>query len=531
MAQKNRFAFFLFSFLMACTFAKAQTRFPTIDVQHYRFAIQLNDANDTIKGQAKVRIRFLKDVNSFQLNLVKTNRQGKGMLVSGVTEGDKNVAFKQDSDVVNISAAAKSNSIHSYTLIYQGIPADGLIISKNEFGHRTFFGDNWANRAHNWLPCADYPADKAQVDFIVTAPDHYQVVSNGLKIEETELPGHLKLTHWKETAQLPTKVMVIGVAEFAIDHTGDVGDIPVYTYVFPESREQGFKSYAVAKEILPFYIKKFGAYPFEKLANVQSKTIYGGMENASAIFYFENSVKTKDIEELMAHEIAHQWFGDAVTEKDFSNLWLSEGFATYMTNAYLENKYGADTLKKRMALDRNMVLRFEKRRYTPVVDTTHTTDLTTLLNTNPYKKGSWALHMLRRKLGDDAFWKGIRNYYSKYNGANANTGDLRDVMEQASGKNLQQFFKQWLLTPGHPQLGISWKYDAAKGVVKFNITQKQSILFDFPLEVLIGNQLHTISIKDKNTAAQFPVNEKPAEVVVDPGVNLLAGFEVAESIN
>jgi len=514
--------------LLFCFSAKAQTGFPNIDVQHYRFAIQLNDANDTIKGQAKVRVKFLKDVNSFQLNLVKTNREGKGMLVSGVTEGDKQLAFSQDSDVVNISAAAKSKSTHSYTIIYRGVPADGLIISKNEFGHRTFFGDNWANRAHNWLPCADYPADKAQVDFIVTAPDHYQVVANGLKIEETVLPNHLKLTHWKETAQLPTKVMVIGVAEFAIDHTGDVGDIPVYTYVFPESKAPGFKSYAVAKEILPFYIKTFGPYPFEKLANVQSKTIYGGMENASAIFYFENSVKAKDIEELMAHEIAHQWFGDAVTEKDFRDLWLSEGFATYMTNAYLENKYGIDTLKKRMALDRRIVIRFEKTRFTPVFDTTHTTDLTTLLNTNPYKKGSWVLHMLRRKLGNEAFWKGIRNYYAKYNGANANTEDLREVMEQAGGQNLQQFFKQWIYAPGHPQLGITWKYDPAKGAIELSITQKQDMLFEFPLEVSVAGSLHPIQIKDKTTVVQIPVKSKPSTVIVDPNVNVLAGFDVVE---
>ena len=160
------------------------------------------------------------------------------------------------------------------------------------------------------------------------------------------------MTHWKESEPLPTKVMVIGVADFAVDHTGDVGKVPVYDYVFPESKEAGFKSYAVAREILLFYIKMFGPYAYEKLANVQSKTIFGGMENASAIFYFENSVTSKGIEELMAHEIAHQWFGDAASEKSFAHLWLSEGFATYMTNVYLENKYGIDTLKKRENADR-----------------------------------------------------------------------------------------------------------------------------------------------------------------------------------
>src|ERR1700761_1882904 len=243
-------------FLLTCLAAHAQT--PIFDVQHYNFAIQLTDAGDTIKGQATVRVKFLKDVNSFALNLVKTKSNGKGMLVSAVTEEGKNVSFSQDDDAVNITTIAGNNSIHNYTINYSGIPADGLIISTNKYHHRTFFGDNWPNRAHNWLPCADYPGDKASVDFVVTAPDHYSVIANGLKIEEKALPNHLKQTHWKETAELPTKVMVIGVADFAIDHTGDVGNIPVYTYVFPESKDVGFKSYKVATEILPFYIKNVG---------------------------------------------------------------------------------------------------------------------------------------------------------------------------------------------------------------------------------------------------------------------------------
>jgi aminopeptidase N len=500
-----------------------------MDVQHYSFSVRLNDENDTIKGQAIVKIRFLKDVNSFKLNLVKTNSKGKGMLVSAITEQGKNLSFSQDSDVVNINASLKNNTVHGFTITYQGIPADGLIISTNKFGHRTFFGDNWPNRAHNWLPCADYPGDKATVDFIVTAPDHYQVVANGLKTEEASLPNHTKLTHWKETAPLSTKLMVIGVADFAIDHTGDVDNIPVYTYVFPEDKDAGFKSYAVAKEILPFYIKKIGPYAYEKLANVQSKTKFGGMENASAIFYFENSVTSKGIEELMAHEIAHQWFGDAASETNFSNVWLSEGFATYMTNVYLENKYGIDTLKKRLIFDRTNILKFEKRRFTPIVDTTEKSDFLQLLNINSYQKGSWVLHMLRRKLGDSLFWKGIRNYYAKYDGGNANTDNLRQVMENASGQDLKQFFKQWLYTPGHPQLNITWKYDAAKGVIVLNILQKQNTLFEFPLELSVNNRLHTIPVKDKNTIVQLPAAAKPSAIIIDPDVNLLVGYEAMES--
>ncbi|HEY8931318.1 MAG TPA: M1 family metallopeptidase [Mucilaginibacter sp.] len=541
-------AFFFFVLgLMSCLTLKAQS--PTFDIQHYRFALQINDNNDTLKGQAKIRIKFLKNIDSFQLDLMKVNgagdtasnagsthvrdneaknTAGKGMLVSLVTEDGKNIAFSQDPEKLNIKTTATAGSEHTYTINYAGIPADGLIISTNKAGHRTFFGDNWPNRAHNWLPCADYPADKAQVDFLVTAPDHYSVVSNGLKIEETPLANHFKLTHWKETAQLPTKVMVIGAADFAIDHPGDAGNVPIYTYVFPESKEAGFKSYAVAPEIVRYYQKAIGQFPYKKLANVQSKTIFGGMENAGSIFYFEESPTSPGIEELMAHEIAHQYFGDAASEKNFGHVWLSEGFATYVTNLYLENKYGADTLKKREAEDRKTVLKFEKQRNTPVVDTLVKSNYMQLLNANSYQKGGWVLHMLRRKIGDAAFWKGIRAYYAKYSGGNAYTSGLQKIMEQASQQHLGQFFKQWLYTPGHPDLKISWKYNAAKGMVEVTVTQKQDNLYNAPLELTIDGKLHTINFNDRISTANFKVASKPTEVKVDPNVNLLATFEVAK---
>ncbi|MCC8424545.1 M1 family metallopeptidase [Mucilaginibacter sp. UR6-11] len=518
--------YFVIGYALATLSARAQAPDAAIDVLHYGFNIRLNDVTNDIRGRADITVKFLKTPGSIKINLVKKNAKGLGMVVTRVLENGKQVRFHQDSDAVNILTRAVQHATKTYTIIYGGIPADGLIISTNKFGHRTFFGDNWPNRAHNWIPCVDNPADKASLDFKVTAPDHYQVVANGLKTSEAFLPGHLKVTRWVETAQLPTKVMVIGVADFAVDHPKDVNDIPVYTYVFPENAQAGFRSYAVAGEILPFFIAKIGPYAYKKLANVQSKTIFGGMENASAIFYFENSVDDKGIEELMAHEIAHQWFGDAVSEKDFHHLWLSEGFATYLTNYYLENKYGEDTLKKCLATQRAKVLKFEKYRFTPVVDTTIKTDYMPLLNANSYEKGSWVLHMLRRKLGDGAFWKGINTYYLKYGGSNANTTDFKDVMSQISGQNLDLFFKQWLNTAGHPDLAIKWSYDNKTHIIDLTVDQQQNNLYTFPLEVAIDGQVNTINITEKLTVVHIAADKKLPVIEVDPNVNLMASFTV-----
>lgn len=504
---------------------QAQVPGSSVNVKHYRFALTLNDADNSIKGSAAITVQFVKPATAFELNLVKRNAAGKGMLVSSVTEAGQPVKFVQDSDAVRIEQPAGAGQ-HVYTINYSGVPADGLIISTNKFGHRTFFGDNWPNRAHNWLPCVDDLADKASVEFAVIAPAHYQVIANGLKTEERLLPGQLKLTRYEEKADLPTDVMVIGVAGFAIQQSGKPGGIPVYTYVFPENKTTGFRSYAAAAQILPFYIQQFGPYAYQKLANVQSKTIFGGMENAGAIFYFEESVGDKGIEELMAHEIAHQWFGDAATESSWQHLWLSEGFATYMTNYYLERKYGQDTLQKRLAQQRTKVLNFERRRLTPVIDTAVHHNYMQLLNANSYEKGAWVLHMLRRKLGEAAFWQGIRNYYARYKGRNAATGDLKQVMEQAGRQNLTAFFKQWLYTAGAPDLDITWKYDEGAGAVNITVQQKQNTAFEFPLQAAIGNKVYTIAVKDKTTTLQLPVAEKPLQIKFDPDVNLLAKFNV-----
>ena len=504
----------------------AQPYNPSIDVQHYDFSLEVNDDNNNILGQAVITILFKEDIAGFALDLTRKGDGGKGMTVSSVTEKDKTIPYTQDSARLLFHTAGRSGEQHTYTIIYEGIPADGLIISNNKFGHRGFFGDNWPNRAHNWLPCVDHPSDKATLDFRVIAPQHYTVVANGALQEEKELANNKKLTHWKEAVPLAPKVMMIGVADFAVDHPGDVMGVPVYNYVFPGNKEVGFSSYSVALQILPFYIRHIGPFPFEKCGNVQSKTRFGGLENASAICYFENSVNSPGIESLMAHEIAHQWFGDAATEAQWQYVWLSEGFATYMTHCYLESKYGPDTLKKGMIKDRRKLIAFEKTRLTPIVDTSIKEDFMQLLNPNSYEKGSWVLHMLRRRIGDQAFWKGISTYYATYRDTNATSADLEKTMETVSGQNLHDFFHEWLDKPGHPHVKAAWKYDETKKELSISFVQTGEQLFEFPLEYSTDGVLHNVNIKNRTTTVRLPLHKKPAHLLLDPNVNALADFEI-----
>ena len=184
-----------------------------IDVLHYSFDIRLSDSTDMITAKATIKVKFTNASNEISFDLASV-KNGSGMSVSSVLQNDKPVQYKQRDDklVIALAEKVKTGDSSSIAIFYKGVPADGLIISKNKYRHRTFFADNWPNRGHNWIPCHDAPGDKATVEFIVTAPQHYQVVANGIQTEETNLENGLKLSRWNEAIPIATKVMVIGAA-------------------------------------------------------------------------------------------------------------------------------------------------------------------------------------------------------------------------------------------------------------------------------------------------------------------------------
>ncbi|MXV14373.1 M1 family metallopeptidase [Hufsiella ginkgonis] len=493
---------------------------PAIDIRHYTFNVTINDDNDRIQGRASIDLKLNQPADSVVLDLMNVEPSGKGMKVEQVLAAGTPAGYRQTAEKLVIYITGAKSSIVHVDITYAGIPANGLVISKNQFGQRTFFADNWPNRARYWVPCIDHPADKATVTFVVTAPAHYRVVANGLLVSENAAGGQ-KTTTYAEPVPLPTKVMVFGAADFNVKQTGKVGDVAVSSWTFDkEPRPDGYDS---APAILKYLVETVGPFSYGKLAHVQSKTMFGGMENAGAIFYFEKSPGDAGIESLIAHETAHQWFGDAATEKNWPHVWLSEGFATYLTNTYLEQKYGADSLKKRMAEQRTKIINFERRRFTPVIDSVQDNYMQ-ILNANSYEKGAWTLHMLRRKLGDKQFWEGIRTYYKLYRDRNADTDDLRRVFEKISGTDLKPFFTQWLYRPGSPKLAVKWEYDSQKKDITLRVTQTQADLYDVPLEFSLPGDMkpRTMQLRNRTTVVRIAAAKAPGTIRIDPNVNLLA---------
>lgn len=493
-----------------------------IDVQKYHLDITVTDISDVISVQEKVQILFTKTNNQFSLDLTSQGNDGLGMLVSSVKENDRDVVFSQKADklIIETDKGFESNVI-MYTIEYSGIPIDGLVIGKNKYGARTIFGDNWPNRAHNWFACVDHPSDKAAIQYTITAPSHFQCVANGKLIQSTIIDKTRTKYVFDSDIILPTKVMVIGLGPLKFKQM-DFSGLKVVNAVYPEDEEKGFHDMESASYPLEFFIENIGAYPYEELYNVQSTTRFGGMENAGCIFYDENAITGEGtMDNLLAHEIAHQWFGNSVSETDWEHLWLSEGFATYFTNLNIENRHGREKMNEQMIKDRKRVIGFSKSKMLPIVDTI-TADLMNLLNPNAYQKGSWFLHMLRHKIGNEVFWKGIRAYYDDYKYRNATTDDFMKAMETASGQQLKSFFNLWLRNAGHPVLKTK--------IIKknrFTIEQVQKdVVFDFSIEVKLtysDGETKTLNLFVLSDLTTCKSNDKRAikSIELDPNVNLL----------
>ena len=511
---------------------------PNIDILNYSFELHLNDTTDIIYGTANINLHIEPSENNVRLDLISANNDGNGMVVHSVLFNGNKVPYTHKKNELNISTDGLKYSIYDViTIEYSGIPITGLIIGDNMHGDRTFFSDNWPNKARNWLPLVDHPYDKSTSEFIVFAPNHYQVISNGLLVEETNVNKDIKKTHWKQSVPISCWLYALGVAEFAIDYVDYFNGKSIQTWVYKQDRDKGFYDFKVpTKHTLEFFSDYIGPFAYEKLANVQSNSVKGGMESATAIFYSDISVtgnRSVRWRDVIIHEVAHQWFGNCVTEYDWDDVWLSEGFATYFTLMFREHAYGRDDFVKGLKDAKRRVFNFYEKNKNASVVHDNLKDMKDVLSYDlQYQKGAWVLHMLRNYVGEDNFRDGIRNYYKKYFNSNTNTEEFKFEMEKVSGIDLDKFFDQWLYKGGIIKLDVEWDYDEKSKNIEFNITQVQNdgYLFEMPLdiEILGDNNSNTSTIKlDKKSGKYLVYSEnKPKEIKLDPYTKLLATWSI-----
>ena len=459
-----------------------------MDVQHYAWSVTLSDSTDEIWGDATIAVQFTQaGIRSIFFDLSTKGATGrKGMTVTAVTSDSAPLAYNHANNRVTITlpAATRAGDVRRFRIAYHGFPQDtvapggrgggsGLWIGVNQFKERAFFSRNWPDAAHTWLPCIDHPSDKATSEFIVTAPARYAVVANGLLQEELPLGDGRKVTHWKQSVPIAMWLNNIGVEQFGIHYAGLVKGVELSTWAPHQSIDNAVASMELAaRQSIEFYSENIGPYSYEKMASVAAAGGGGGMEHASAIFYGETSANGRPATALVAHETAHQWFGDAVTEDEWDDVWLSEGFATYFAHLFTEHFSGRDAFLDGIRRTRTSALAAERSQKKPLVhqnDKGTGPDLTQL----QYQKGGMVLQVLRGEIGTDNFWKGIQLYYAQHRNGNATSDDLRRAMESVSSRDLTWFFTQWLTRVDSPVINGDWSWDAASGQIVINLAQTQ----------------------------------------------------------
>jgi len=496
---------------------------------HYTVNITLSDRlTEITEARTTIDIETLKQTSRIDLDF-------GDLATDSVQLGDQSVPFTHKNGLlqVQLREPVVAGRKIRLTVAYHGKPKDGLILTNDKDGRPSAIGDNWPDRVHHWIPSFDHPSAKATVTFNVTAPSTEIVVANGKLYGPPTVANGNRIWTYNEAVPIPPYCMIIAVGQFAMINSVCQSVTPLTYYVPQSDAGTAQLGFAPAAPSVQMFSQTVAPYPYEKLALIVGATRFGGMENSSAIVFtstlFNANPTAKlsprfgiptGIVDVVAHEIAHQWFGDSVTESTWSDLWLSEGFATYFAALFIQKHDGEEEFRKHMQQAAEASFAYEKKRLAPIFDR-ETEDLFALLNANNYQKGGWVLHMLRSRLGDDKFFRGIRMYYEQHKNSNASTEDLRAALEKTSGENLRSFFARWIYDSGHPRYKLVWNWDARRKQVRIVLRQLQEgNVFVDPVEVVIkdalGNRSINIIPRTKETVQFVPSKDRPSSVEVDP---------------
>ncbi len=512
------------------------------DILHYTIVLSLDDGTGVIASQTTIRYVLRSTgplVLDFDDAMPVDSVTGPGGLIpkaraaSGEAAAGWELLQRGGGWILVVPVRGSPGDTLEVTVFYRGRPRDGLVARPNHYGAPTVFADNWPDRAHYWFPCNDHPSDKATVAFAVEVPAGWRAVANGgLEGVDTLREGRNRW-RWRTSRPIPTYTMVVGAGRLSVTSLPSSSGIPQSVWSFPQDSAFAVNGpFRRASAMVDVYARLVGPFPYAKLAHVESSTRFGGMENSSAIFYAEAPyVQRTMTEEVVAHETVHQWFGDAVTPRDWHHLWLSEGFASYLGPLFFELVGEPERFRQAMERNRRVYLASDVVGR-PVIDTTERV-ITRLLNENNYPKGAWILHMLRQEVGDSAFFEGLKAYYAAFRDSTALSADLAAIFEQVAARPLGWFFEQWLLKPGYPRLELSWRYQ--RGELAMDVAQRQPdswgrFRLTLPVRVTFSSgETEVLSVPVEpvdRTVFRRRLREAPIRLVADPEETLLAELAV-----
>jgi aminopeptidase N len=521
---------------------KSFNRVRAYDVQHYTIRTGFERATKTVLGDVSIRLKPLKA----NLTTVELDAAGFKYDFVRLEDSGKNLQYRQAGEKLIITldkAYAPKDSI-SIRIGYSCQPRKGVyfVAALGENNRITRDAQIWtqgeAEEAHHWFPSYDFPDDKATTEQFLTVQADETAIANGDLLETVQNANGTKTVHYKMS--VPHSVYL---TSFVVGKYSRVADsyknIPLGFYVYPGQEATARRAFGKTKTMMRIYENLTGVdFPYNKydqtiVANFQ----FGGMENITATTHADTEILAVNLmpgetEDLVSHELAHSWFGNLVTCRNWAELWLNEGFATFMEAAYREKAYSRENYLEKIDEDAMRFISEEavnKNRHA-LFNLLARGDDASIFDTTNYQKGGAVIHTLREEVGDEAFWKAINIYLNRYKFQNVETPDLEKAMEEAAGRDLTWFFKQWVYQAGYPQIEIRQIYQPRGKRLNLTVRQTQKLdnitpaVFILPLEIEIvtagGTKTEKIRIDKRMQNFSIPVDGKPTEVNFDRNMKI-----------
>jgi aminopeptidase N len=503
------------------------------DLEHSKVDLRFDVDHKKVLGNVTHTLSILRDGTS------KIAFDSVGLNIQRVTVNKTPVKFEATATqlLVPLPTASRPGERWEIQIHYDGKPPRGMyfILPDKDYPHRPaqIWTQGESEDTRYYLPTYDYPNDRLTTETVLTVPASWLTVSNGKLISVTDAGNAMKTWVWRESVPSSTYLFTVVAGEF--DEVKDsYHGLPV-NYYAPRGRgDRLLPNYSRTPAMIDLFTKKIGIeYPWEKYAQVMvDDFVAGGMENSSATTNASSSLKNPklipeyptDEDDLISHELAHQWFGDLVTVKDWGDIWLNEGFATFFETLWREAHYPKDdTDYHRWSMMRDWFWKTDLYAK-PIVRFDF--DDSSEFDGNAYDKGGLVLYMLRHQIGEDAFWRGLKRYLEANRGGNVVTADLVKAIEQANHTSVDRFFNEWVYGAGAPKFDLAYTYDDAKHQVSLKVKQTQKVdghvgVFHVPVDVEIttpsGPKLYPITVSKAVETFSFPADETPLMVLFDKG--------------
>lgn len=512
-----------------------------IDITHITLDLRLDFEQRSISGVATIAARVIApEVSSVTLDAVDLDVAEATLRV-----GDATTPLTYDSDDrqlrLTLGRTLERGTELQLTIRYSAQPQRGVYFIHPDAGYPDKQVHAWTQSqdidARAWFPCHTLPDDKATTEVIATVPSGMCALSNGELIARRDNGDGTATFHWREHVPHPAYLVTLVAGPF-VELKDEWDGLPVTYYVLPGRETDAERALRRTPEMIKLFSEKLGVrYPYEKYAQVVvSDFIFGGMENTSATTLTDLFLPDERVmpdwtsEGLVAHELAHQWFGDLVTCREWGHGWLNEGFATYFDSIWTEHIDGEDAYRYKRFEDAQRYFAEDTQRYRrPIVTRTYQRPID-VFDMHLYPKGGWVLHMLRAQLGDDAWWRALNHYLTKHRAGTVLTSDLQRAIQEATGRNFDKLFDQYVFTGGHPEFDVTYDWDDQQQAAKLTVKQTQQLddltpLFDLPVTIRFetATSIHDypVRVHDAEHTFTFTLDGKPRLVRFDPDGDIL----------